>query len=422
MAILSNITDNSNRVLFKDLFAGDDYLDSTTTGGGDRIHGWAGRDTIYADFGDSIRGDGVGAPFDPDLPDNDAVNFADSIAAGGGNDSIWGGGGADTILGGPGDDKLFGQGGADSIVGGEDNDAIIGGEGDDLCQGGAGNDWIAGGPGANRIFGDDGNDKLYAFAPASEAERWGWVDAGEPDYVYGGAGNDTIIGSADGTRGGLSGDDGDDLIISGPNGADASGGDGNDRMLGGDGFDVFLGGPGNDTLKGGEHGDVLDDREGDNYIDGGEGDDHISANVGTNITSTSGNNTIVAGGGNDVITLSDVIGSNDFVHGGRGDDVYHVSINPVGRVQDLIRIGSDVIADFVKGDDRLQIGGTGFNPPVQSFDDLDTNGSGFLDAGDDYVRIADGTVLDFSALYGQSPGSEMITFLGVTGLSAQDVL
>ena len=419
--IFHNITNNTNRSQFKAVYAGDDSIDGT--GGADRIRGWAGRDTIWGEGGnDEIRGDGVGLPYDPDLPDTDPVNFADSIRAGAGNDSVWGGGGADTLLGEDGSDRLYGQGGGDVIYGGRGNDEIVGAEDDDELRGDAGNDWIVGGPGANSIFGGDGDDKIYAFAGADFASRWGWVDDGELDYVYGGAGNDTLIGSADRLSGGLSGGDGDDLIVSGPTGADASGGDGNDRMIGGDGFDVFSADDGNDRLEGGRNHDNLDGGGGDDYIDGGDGDDYIHGG--------SGNNTIVAGGGNDQIYLfnahvvvdgyNDPI-TNDFIRGGPGEDLYYANIDPYEPDNVLPVIGNDVIADFVKGDDQLGIY-SGSNPTVRSFDHLDTNHSGVLDAGDDYVRIAGGTILDFSALYGETPGSQTITFLGVTGLSAQDVL
>ena len=195
MARFTNITDNTNRAQFKAAYVGDDSIDGTA--GADRIRGWAGRDTIWGEGGnDEIRGDGVGLPYDPDLPDTDPVNFADSIRAGGGNDSVWGGGGADTLLGEDGNDRLYGQGGGDSIEGGRGADEIVGAEGNDRCSGGADNDWIVGGAGRDTLSGDAGDDKIYAFAPASEASRWGWVDAGEGDVISGGQGRDTLIGSA----------------------------------------------------------------------------------------------------------------------------------------------------------------------------------------------------------------------------------
>jgi Ca2+-binding RTX toxin-like protein len=216
--IFHNITNNTNRSQFKVPYAGDDSIDGTN--GADRIRGWAGRDTIWGEGGnDDIRGDGVGVPYDPDLPDTDPVKFADSIRAGAGNDSVWGGGGADTLLGEDGNDRLYGQGGGDSIEGGRGADEIVGAEGEDTCRGGDGNDWIVGGPGRNSLYGDAGNDKIYGFAPASEASRWGWIDAGEGDHIDGGTGNDALIGG---------------------NGSDTlTGGAGRDSMSGGGGADIF---------------------------------------------------------------------------------------------------------------------------------------------------------------------------------------
>lgn len=216
--IFHDITDNTNRSQFKAVYVGNDSIDGT--GGADRIRGWAGRDTILGEGGnDEIRGDGVGLPYDPDLPDTDPVNFADSILAGAGNDSVWGGGGADTILGEDGSDRLYGQGGGDSIDGGRGVDEINGGENNDTCRGGADNDWIAGGPGLDSLYGDDGNDKIYAFAPDSEASRWGWIDDGTGDQIEGGNGNDTLIG-----------------------------GKGNETFTGGAGADVMSGSSGDDIF------------------------------------------------------------------------------------------------------------------------------------------------------------------------------
>jgi len=218
VTIFHDITDNTNRSQFKAVYAGDDSIDGTS--GADRIRGWAGRDTILGEGGnDELRGDGVGLPYDPDLPDTDPVNFADSILAGAGNDSVWGGGGNDTLLGEDGSDRLYGQGGGDSIDGGRGVDEINGGENNDTCRGGADNDWIAGGPGLDSLYGDDGNDKIYAFAPDSEASRWGWIDDGTGDQISGGNGNDTLIGGkgVDTLTGGagadvMSGTSGDDVF------------------------------------------------------------------------------------------------------------------------------------------------------------------------------------------------------------------
>ncbi|HRW59861.1 MAG TPA: hypothetical protein P5340_04335, partial [Defluviicoccus sp.] len=218
VTIFHDITDNTNRSQFKAAYVGNDSIDGT--GSADRIRGWAGRDTILGEGGnDEIRGDGVGLPYDPDLPDTDLARFADSIQAGAGNDSVWGGGGNDTLLGEDGSDRLYGQGGGDSIDGGRGVDEINGGENNDTCRGGADNDWIAGGAGLDSLYGDDGNDKIYAFAPDSEASRWGWIDDGTGDQIEGGNGNDTLIGSK-----------GIDTL---------TGGAGRDSMSGGGGDDVF---------------------------------------------------------------------------------------------------------------------------------------------------------------------------------------
>ena len=233
----------------------------------------------------------------------------DDVGGDGGKDVIRTGEGVQNIQGGDGNDDIDAGPGDDTVNGGGDDDIVRGGEGDDWISGGfTGTNVLYGGPGADRIEGGDGKDTVsYADrnAPVSVSIGIGTADDGNAtddsatvpgkrdDIAYtvetivgtelndvirvgsigssatadidgkggndtliadqrsklvGGAGNDTLIGSAnvDTLEGGL----GDDLL-KGNAGADAeNGGDGNDRFDQGsaiDGGDTLVGGPGTDV-------------------------------------------------------------------------------------------------------------------------------------------------------------------------------
>ncbi len=106
-----------------------------------------------------------------------------------------------------------------------------------------------------------------------------WIDAGGAgDTIFGGDGNDQLLGDTNGTNGTLW--DGPDVIF-----AEA----GDDYLQGDGGSDWLLGGAGND------------------YIDA---DEHSSANPGTD--------TVEGGGGSDKIHADD--GSKDVIDCGKGQD------------------------------------------------------------------------------------------------------
>ncbi len=187
-------------------------------------------------------------------------------------DTLSGGAGDDDIKGYGGDDKLDGGDGHDRLEGGDGNDELKGGNGTDVLRGGAGDDSLVDGDFGyiNELFGDDGNDVLTITA---ESDGW--------NRMYGGTGDDRLIGN--GGRLALSGDDGNDHLLStrggslsGGNGDDylsvsgsdaqgtggtLQGDDGNDilvttsasgsRLYGGTGDDLLIAGPGRDWIVGG---------------------------------------------------------------------------------------------------------------------------------------------------------------------------
>ena len=96
--------------------------------------------------------------------------------------------------------------------------------------------------------------------------------------------------------------------------------------------------------------------------------------------------------------------------------------------------GQDVVEDFQRGEDQIVI--SEFIPALLNdvpltFAQLDSNGNGVLDDGDEAVEIRsatlDGvaqisTIIDAEAAIGLSvPGSHTLTIYGVTGLTVEDV-
>jgi hypothetical protein len=115
------------------------------------------------------------------------------------------------------------------------------------------------------FFGSGGNDTLKMP-----------TNVNRPFEVYGGAGNDTIIGGTgdDILDGGL-GDDkiygglGNDILRGGGGNDYLDGGAGNDLILGGDGADQLYGGTGRDVLIGGAGIDKLSGQQDDDLLIGG---------------------------------------------------------------------------------------------------------------------------------------------------------
>lgn len=186
---------------------------------------------------------------------------------------VLGGDGSDTITTGSGSDTIRSGDGSDSVTAGSGNDSVFGGAGPDTILAGAGSDYIEGGARKDSIVGASGKDTLW-----------------------GGAGNDTILGGA-----------GDDSI---------EGERGRDRLDGGDGHDTIAGGGSNDYMVGGPGDDDIDHERnspGDDKILGGLGDDRVHT---FGDASVNGADTAIGGPGDDRL----ILGENDLVNGGSGDD------------------------------------------------------------------------------------------------------
>lgn len=349
--------------------AGDDLLEGGQ--GGDLLRGGSGNDRLQA-------GDGTNTLYGDE--GNDVLTGGadwDSLYGGRGNDTLYGGGDDDILRGGAGNDSLYGGDWQDDLDGGTGDDRLYGGNGPDFFRGSIGNDTLYGG-GADDYFIYDfidlpaaefrGNQVLYggegynslSFAEGSPAAivvdmAAGTVTAGAltlrlhdiievitgdgndrlsgsngVEYLYGGAGSDTIFALG-----------GDDVIAGGGYDVFLELGDGFDYLNGGAGDDwitgsgTLLGGAGNDSLEGGNYRG--------NVLDGGAGNDEIV-----------GGGTITGGTGNDIIYVLRTGGS---VNGGLGDDQVTGGANiPVTAV---FSSGRSISLDFGGSADTAQSTGEG---------------------------------------------------------------
>ena len=351
---------------------GDDLLSGGT--GADRAFGGAGRDWLLGGAGrDRLIGGGDG-----DLIEGG--NMADFLAGNRGNDRLYGGGGGDILRGGDGHDRLLGNTGGDRLLGHAGRDLLKGGDGDDLLTGGSGRDRLHGNDGADRLFGGAGRDRLDGGAQGDLL--WGGADGddlrgrGGDDGLKGGDGDDRLSGDggADQLRGGT----GDDLLFGGASADGLWGQAGQDRLDGGGGDDLLRGGSGADQLRGGAGGDRLLGDGGDDTLSGQDGTDLLFGGTGADDLS-GGDGTDRLSGGDGADTLSGEDGDDllfggtgaDQLSGGAGDDSLSGSLGDdrlsgdtgadtlrggAGADTFVFTAGQDVIADFVQGEDRIEIG------------------------------------------------------------------
>ncbi|MBR0656848.1 calcium-binding protein [Plastoroseomonas arctica] len=347
-------------------------LDAYALGG--HVLAFGGADTVVGAAGfDTLEG-GAGA---------------DTLRGGGGDDSIDGGTGADTMLGGPGNDAIrvddpgdrslenAGEG-ADTVyaavshylganvealvleegagdlfgVGNSANNLLVGNSGTSLLIAHDGADTVLGGAGRDLLFGMVGDDRLIAgdgidYLVGDVGNDW--MDGGNgPDEMYGQAGNNTLVGG---------GDFATDILV---------GGSGNDSIDGGPAWDLMYGNQGDDTFFATQQVDWV-------FEFPGEGHDLVIANspngfylyaniedltlvgstpfgvgnaLANRITGNALFNTLLGGDGADTLQGS---AGNDILWGQGGTDLFIV-----GRGD-----GAPVVADFVAGQDRLMLLGTG---------------------------------------------------------------
>lgn len=207
------------------------------------------------------------------------------------------------------------------------------------------------------------------------------IGGGGGDLMSGGAGDDFLFGGDgndtlignDGIDR-LFGEFGDDLLV-GNAGVDwLYGADGDDSLLGGDGNDNLFGGRGNDDSRGMEGDDYISDDEGNDFFDGGNGNDFVNAGDGADIILGGDGDDLLRGGeGNDRI---EGLNGNDRLIGGGGDDQLFGGLG-----EDFLSGGAG--ADFLDGNEGIDniFGGAG-NDQIFGSDGSDRL---FGDEGDDEI-------------------------------------
>lgn len=306
----------------------------------------------------------------------------DWLSGGAGNDWLNGGLGADTLDGGTGIDTLLGGGGDDLMLGGEGNDSLLGGEGADTLRGGDGADTLLGGAGNDLLEGGAGDDSIHG-------------GAGD-DFVWGGAGHDTIRGS-----------DGADTVRSGAGEDHLMGQDGNDVLCPADGNDTALGGHGADILWGGDGDDALFGCYDNDLLTGGNGSDRLGGQAGNDILlsrSDAGEPMIAGAPGMPRVFPDLAMAANDTLTGGADNDLFRfeLMVNARPEVVESWKgadgtvdwagvatetanphdswvdgIGNDVITDFGRGLDRIEI--FGHRIEIAAIEHAQVGGHGALD-------------------------------------------
>ena len=258
--------------------------------------------------------------------------------------------------------SLAGYGISKDVLGGDDllklknvYDYVYTYDGDDLIYaenvravwGGEGNDTIVG---STQVFyGEDGDDYIDISLGGSEYTV-------QPASAWGGAGNDTLIGGDYADQ--LVGNDGADVGYAGKGKDRLVGGAGNDTLFGEGGRDFILGQEGNDHLDGGAGRDRIDSGAGDDVVNGGGGRDRIKGGAGADeLSGGFGDDFLNGGTGKDVLlggTGKDkLIGGrhSDFLTGGTDSDRFVFSR----------RGGNDTITDFQSSEDELLFKNIGQN-------------------------------------------------------------
>ena len=184
-----------------------------------------------------------------------------------------------------------------------------------------------------------------------------------------------------------------------PSGITRTGGSGNDRLTGGGGHDVLHGGGGHDTLRGGGGNDVLNGGAGRDDLQGGSGEDVLNGG--------SGRDRLQGGTGRDVLT------------GGADADIFFYAAVAESRPGAASR---DVITDFQRGQDRIDLGAIDTDPHRRGDQDFVWIGQRAFGGGDE-VRFQrqDGGILVQADIDGDRRADFEIFLYGLRSLSASDL-
>ncbi len=347
--------------------------------------------------------------------DSSAVNLPVTVFGGSGNDSLTTGAGSDLLGGDDGQDSLVSGAGSDQLMGGNGNDTITSGAGFDLLDGGDGtadilmestttnlalsSAQLTIGLGDGSEVDDHINFEKAILLGGGAANVMTASNADIPVSLFGGGGNDVLIGSNQADY--VDGQGGNDTL---------SARDGNDTLNGAAGIDVFRDvaysdfvpgeirnltltnssflvkvGPGTlsaDSLLGFEVADITGGGMRDLFnasgftntgvttINGGGGNDVIVGTAGADMIFTlTGADSILGGGGSDSVFSGS---GNDTISGGAGADNLNGqngNDSIVGDADNDILIGGagqDILSgnagnDFLSGQDGFNqlFGGDG---------------------------------------------------------------
>ncbi|WP_205872745.1 Ig-like domain-containing protein [Limnohabitans planktonicus] len=368
------------------VYAGDgnNWVDSGSDTGNDRLFAGLGNDTIYTGLGTDL----VSITGGNNFVSVSSGGFADTVVSGSGDDTIYGsyglngstandtepvnrnsyvnaGDGNNVVVTG----QLYIYNG-DRVITGSGNDFIDAGKSDsadDTVISGAGNDtvYLGGSYGTSQQADlGDGNDIVFALTGADSL-----VAGAGHDTVDAGNGNNTISGGAGNDS--ISAGTGADRIDAGTDNDWVSVGDGANTVVAGTGNDTIITGVGNDYIDAGTDNDWVNAGGGTNSVLAGDGNDYILVNsASTNstlwgglgndtINSSGSNNSLVGGDGEDRITQTGLYAGS--IHGGAGNDII-LSTGSTGAEtvwggygDDFIdlRNGGTTSGDRVWGDDTI---------------------------------------------------------------------
>ncbi|MCA9011075.1 MAG: hypothetical protein KDB01_15100 [Planctomycetaceae bacterium] len=359
-------------------------------GGNDMLDGDSGDDNYVFDTDTPLGADSI-----TDSDGNDRLTFANStnnvtvnlslttaqivnsnltltLSSAVSIENVFGGSGNDSLIGNTLANTLVGGAGADSLIGGDGNDSLIIDELDISVAGGAGYDRVTlGGTTAGAVTLDLNAGQIeYVWATASNYDNiFDATGATWAVTIYGGSGNDTMIGG-----------EGSDKLY---------GREGDDTIRGNGGNDKLYGDAGADSLDGGANNDILAFDNDDISVNGGAGFDQAtvsgatagvtlnlftgaiefaSASTGSTFSNVfnaagatwavtiyggAGDDTIIGGEGNDTLYGR---GGNDAISGNGGNDKLYGD-----QGIDSLNGGADNDLLTIDSDDTGVIGGSGFD-------------------------------------------------------------
>ncbi len=241
---------------------------------------------------------------------------------------------------------IIGKGGVDTLTGNVGNDTFIGGFGNDVLDGEGGNDIFNVGvkDGIDSVTGGEGYDKIVATAN-NVAIGLRFI-SGIEEINAGGFAPVSIVGST-----------GDDILdFTGTllvNITSINGGAGNDTIIGSAGDDVINGGGGNDTMFGAGGNDIF-------RVGVGAGFDNFDGGTGTNIIEGAANNATIG-----IATIANI----QEITAGGFSNVRILTQNGAGLVYNFSAIALTNIAEIKAGNGGQTITAT-------ANDDFLTGGSG----------------------------------------------